>query len=304
MNSVLQCLAYSPGLPFFAEHIPNIIYDAAVGHACFLHHFGELCRAMRALSSVPPQVFFANLAMICPGMKSGQQEDAHEFLLSLLNLFDHECERAFGPSHEKFDTAVHAIFGGRLSEVRECQKCGTTLKTESRFLDVTLPLERGTIEECFEKMLLGQDQSECFCQKCKKQSSFSNRSVFLETPQVLIVMMMRFTRQGVKIEKAVDFGFDLDLSTVVDQGVHAAFDLFGMVIHNGHQLNHGHFLSYVRCETGVWYSADDSRVSKISSRVVRLARPYILFYKRKIPSVPLAPVIVTFGLDDDEDTDE
>jgi ubiquitin carboxyl-terminal hydrolase 36/42 len=193
MNSVLQCLAYCPGLPFFAEHIPNIIYEANLGRSCFLHHFGELCKAMRSCSSVPPHVFFINVEMICPGMKSGQQQDAHEFLFSLLNMFDQECEHAFGRAHGKYDTAIHAIFGGHLCEVRECQKCGTNLETESRFLDITLPIENETIEECIQQMLLAQGSSELFCKKCKRQNNFSNRSLFGETPQVLIVTMMRFT---------------------------------------------------------------------------------------------------------------
>jgi ubiquitin carboxyl-terminal hydrolase 36/42 len=301
MNSVLQCLAYSPGLPFFAEHIPNIIYESNLGRPCFLHHFGELCKAMRSLNSVAPHVFFTNVHLVCPGMRSGQQQDAHEFLFSLLNMFDKECEQAFGRSHGKFDTAIHAIFGGRLGEIRECETCGTDLDTESRFLDITLPIESNTIEGCFEQMLLAQGSSDCFCKRCRKQSSCSNRSLFRETPQVLIVTMMRFAANGLKIEKAVDFGFEIDLSPFVAKGVHPLFELFGLVVHNGHQLSHGHFSSYVKCSTGVWYSADDSRVVKISANTVLLSRPYILFYKRKEVSAPLSPVIVTFGLSDDSE---
>jgi ubiquitin carboxyl-terminal hydrolase 36/42 len=149
MNSVLQCLAYSPGLPFFAEHIPNVIYESNLGSPCFLHHFGDLCKALRTLPTVPPNVFFANLQLVCPEMRTGVQQDAHEFLFSLLNRFDRECEHTFGWSHGKYDTAVHAIFGGRLGEIRECQRCGNLLETESRFLDITLPIESTTIEDWY-----------------------------------------------------------------------------------------------------------------------------------------------------------
>jgi ubiquitin C-terminal hydrolase len=303
MNSVLQCLAYSPGLPFFAEHIPNVIYESNLGEPCFLHYFGKLCKALRTLPTVLPNVFFANLQLVCPGMRSGVQQDAHEFLFSLLNRFDRECERAFGRSHGKYDTAIHAIFGGRLCEIRECQRCGNLLETESRFLDITLPIESTTIEDCFRNLLSPQGSTaECACSKCRLTSSFTNRTLLREPPHVLIVTMMRFTRVGVKIEKAVDFGFDLDLSGFVARGACAQFELFGVINHNGHDLNRGHFLSYVRCENGVWYSADDSRVAKITPTSVLMSRPYILFYKRKAGHL-MKPVMVRFGVYDDEEED-
>jgi ubiquitin C-terminal hydrolase len=123
--------------------------------------------------------------------------------------------------------------------------------------------------------------------------------LFRETPHVLIITMMRFTSTGVKIEKPVDFGFEIDLSPFVAKGVHSQFELFGMINHTGHDLNRGHFLSYVRCENGVWCSADDSRVVRITAKAVLMSKPYILFYRRKtIPE--MKPVIVSFGIPGDE----
>jgi ubiquitin carboxyl-terminal hydrolase 36/42 len=303
MNAILQCLAYSPGPAYFAEHIPNIIYEANLSSTCFLHHFGQLCSAMRIANPVPPHIFFENIEKICPGMKAGQQQDAHEFLFSLLNLFDTECQRAFGRTHGRFDTAIHAIFGGTLGEIRTCESCAGDLETESRFLDITLPIESETIEGCFEQMLQGQKSSECFCKRCRRKRNFSNRSLFRETPQVLIVTMMRFTANGTKIEKPVNFALEIDLSPFVARGVHSDFELFGVVVHNGHDLNRGHFLSYVRSESGIWYSANDTHVTKIAPNVVLMSRPYIMFYKRKVVAPEHGPVIVTFGISDDDSDD-
>jgi ubiquitin carboxyl-terminal hydrolase 36/42 len=297
MNSVLQCLSYSPGLSFFAEHLPNIIYETNLSRPCFLHHFGELCQSMRTYPSVSPHFFFTNLSLLCPDMKSGEQQDAHEFLFSLLNMFDQECECAFG----KFDTAVRALFGGKLGEIRECQRCGTNLETESRFLDMKLTVENETIEECFQQLLGEQKSSEAFCRKCRRKRNFLNRYSVREAPEILIVTLMRFTSNGDKIEKAVNFGFELDLSQFVAQGVHELFELFAVLLHNGEEANKGHFLSYVKCADGVWYSADDSKVVKIGPKVVLLSRPYILFYKRKVIGLPIEPVMVTFGLSDEEE---
>lgn len=99
------------------------------------------------------------------------------------------------------------------------------LETESRFFDITLPIEGKSIDGCFEQMLLKQQSLECLCEKCGEQTSFSNRFLFRETPHVLIVTMMRFASRERKIEKHVGFGLEIDLSRFGEPGIHPLFEL-------------------------------------------------------------------------------
>ena len=301
MNSVLQCLAYCPGLPFFAEHIPNLVYDRLIDQDFFLHHFGELVKEMKVAKSLSPGVFFHNLSKICPGMQNGYQQDAHEFLMALLNLFDAECSKAFSVKHGCFDTAVHALFGTVLTGKRICQKCEDVVDVSSRLLDVTLQVDAGTIEGCFESFMKPQI-SEHVCESCGEKAIFHEELEVSRVPEILVVTMMRFASNGSKIEKVVDFGLELDLTSFCADGTNALFELFAVIVHNGHQMHKGHFMCYVMCSNGIWYSADDSRVAKVSTKSVLMSRPYILFYKRR--QVPLTkPILVHFEMPNAEETE-
>ena len=100
----------------------------------------------------------------------------------------------------------------------------------------------------------------------------------------------------------VDFGLELDLTSFCADGTNALFELFAVIVHNGHQMHKGHFMCYVMCSNGIWYSADDSRVAKVSTNSVLMSRPYILFYKRR--QVPLTkPIYVHFEMPNAEETE-
>ena len=303
MNCVLQCLAYAPGLAYFAEHIPNIIYEKNLGSSCFLHHFGELCKALRNLTCVTPYVFYKNIDAINSLMESGVQQDAHEFLLSLLNKFDAECKKAFGRAHGIYDTPIHALFGGILDETRTCQNCGYQSESQYRFLDINITIESNTIESCLKQFFMSEKLDSSYkCSNCKKAGTCSHHIMFADTPQILIITMMRFRSNGSKIEDPVDFGFEIDLSSFVSKNVYTHFELFAVINHEGYELSHGHFTCFIRCENGFWYSINDSKVSKVSPKTVLMSRPYVLFYKRK-PVRHLKPIYVRFGLDVDTDSD-
>lgn len=298
MNSVFQCLAYSPGLPFFAEHIPNLVYDRLIDRDFFLHHFGELVKEMKTAKSTSPDVFFHNLSRICPGMQNGYQQDAHEFLIALLNLFDSECSQAFSVKHGCYDTAVHALFGIILTGKRTCQTCQHVVGVSSRLLDVALQLDSGTIEECFASFMKSQI-NEHVCDNCGEKSIFHEELTISRAPEILVVTMMRFASNGSKIERVVDFGLELDLGPFCENKDGSVFELFAVIVHNGHQMHKGHFMCYVMCTNGIWYSADDSRVAKVSTNSVLMSRPYILFYKRKVERA-MKPILVKFGIPESE----
>ena len=296
LNSVLQCLAYTPGLEQFAKTLPNVIYENCSGKPCFLHHFAELCRAMRVMKDPAPHVFFANLNKVSPEMECGSQQDAHEYLFALINRFDDECSMTKGKALPTVDTPMHSFFGGTFQETKRCSKCNHVDTTSSKFLDITLPLDSDTIEGCFENfMALRNVGSNYICEHCKEAGNCCTKTEFEETPNILVVTMMRFTSTGVKIEKSVDFGLQMDLSRFAKPGVHAQYELFAVITHSGHQINRGHFTCFVKCNNGHWYSADDSKIVKDTPQNVLESRPYVLFFKRNYGSMS-QPVMVNFGL--------
>ena len=307
INTVLQCLAYSPGLPYFAQHIPNIIYQKSMQKPFYLHHFGEVCRALRVLHVTIPQVFFTNLPSISPGLVPGIQQDAHEFLFALLNLFDDECSRAFPPDPEVIpETPIHTLFGGKIRESRVCQKCNHETCSDTRFLDININLDQYTIEGCFETLFSpGRVDMQYRCEQCSTRGSCENRLQFVETPHILIITMMRFSSHGVKLDKTVRFGFEINLQSYAAPGIPATYDLFAIICHSGHDVGHGHFTCMVRTANGAWYSADDTEIERIEPKDVLSSKPYLLFYRRKTTTPQFPPVIIDFGgvPDDSQNSD-
>ena len=299
LNSVIQCLAYTPGLEKFASTLPNVIYENCSGKPCFLHHFGQLCKAMRVMRDPAPHIFFANLNKVSPEMECGSQQDAHEYLFALINRFDDECSLNKGKALTTENTPMTSFFGGTFREERTCSKCEHVDNSSSKFLDITLPLDADTIEGCFENFMAPRNVgSNYICEHCKETGTCSTKTVFSETPNILVVTMMRFTTSGVKNETQVDFGLNLDLTPFVEPGAFPYYELFAVINHSGHQINRGHFTCFVKCSNS-WYSADDSKVVKESSQAVLESRPYVLFYKRHYGSV-LNPVMVSFGIPNKE----
>ncbi|KAK8885748.1 hypothetical protein M9Y10_041201 [Tritrichomonas musculus] len=295
INSVLQCLMYCPGLPFFAEHIPNIVYERSLNKHCFLHYFGELSKEMRQSKTCSASVFFHNITSISPEFKPGYQQDAHEFLLSLLNTFDDECARAFNKSHDYFDTAIHALFGSTLTERKICDNCKHITTSESHVLDLSLPLDMTTIEECLRRFMSPADPvSEFKCEKCNSIGTCSNDSNFTVTPPILIITMMRFSSNHQKIEKNVYFEFDLDIKFCSAPDQHTLYELFAIVVHTGHQISFGHFTAAFKIGKS-WYSVDDTNITKVSLKSIEMSKPYIMFYRRKNV---MEPVYVHFGAPD------
>jgi ubiquitin C-terminal hydrolase len=80
-----------------------------------------------------------------------------------------------------------------------------------------------------------------------------------------------------KIEDYVKFP---NILAVGNEGI--LYQLYGLIVHEGKVINHGHFMAFVRDQNDVWYRADDMCVFKATTEAVMLSRPYLLFYKRVI----------------------
>ena len=283
---------YCPGLSFFSENIPNIVYEKSLNMHLFLHHFGLLSKDMKKLKVCHPKVFFQNLQIIVPEFEPGYQQDAHEFLLSLLNIFDDECARSFGKTHDYFDTPIHALFGSTLTEQKICGKCHHITSSTFHVLDISIPLNSVTIEDCITNFMSpGEAIPDFTCEQCNSVGTCSVESFFESTPYILIITMMRFTSTNKKIENNVDFDFQLDIDFCTKTGQHTLYELFAIIIHNGHSIGSGHFTAAFKIGEN-WYSADDATVTKIYVKSIKTSKPYILFYRRKYE---MEPIYVHFG---------
>jgi ubiquitin carboxyl-terminal hydrolase 36/42 len=163
---------------------------------------------------------------------------------------------------------------------------------QSRVLDISLPLDSDSIEECFDSFL-NPLMSDHVCEKCQRTSRFQQNMKFEKVPEILVVAMLRFGMNGRKIQKNVRFGFNLNLSEACVDERDGKFELFAVIVHNGLEIQRGHYVCHLKCADGVWYYCDDLKIVKESRSGVLKSIPYMLFYRRK---EIMPPVYVQFGI--------
>ncbi len=111
---------------------------------------------------------------------------------------------------------------------------------------------------------------------------------------MLTVQLKRFSFAGMfaggKINRHISFPEAFDLAPhMSDHGPTAPprlYDLFGVVVHAGHDVHSGHYYSFVKGSTGTWALFDDQSVRTVPAASVLSARAYILMYKRRLPVAP------------------
>ncbi|XLS55405.1 hypothetical protein HN51_005160 [Arachis hypogaea] len=136
--------------------------------SCALHASG------RTLS---PKDLVGNLRCISRNFQNASQEDAHEYMVNLLELMHKCCLPSGVPSespsaYEK--SFVHKIFGGHLRSQVKCQQCSFCSNKFDPFLDLSLEIFKA---ESLQKALANFTAAEWLdggerqynCQRCKQK---------------------------------------------------------------------------------------------------------------------------------------
>uniref|UniRef100_A0A7N0UTJ4 Ubiquitin carboxyl-terminal hydrolase n=1 Tax=Kalanchoe fedtschenkoi TaxID=63787 RepID=A0A7N0UTJ4_KALFE len=309
LNSVLQCLTYTE---------PLVAYLQSGRHqsSCQIAGFCALCaiqkhvsRALHATGrSLAPKDLVSNLRCISRTFRNARQEDAHEYMVHLLESMHRCCLPKGVPSespsaYEK--SLVHKIFGGRLQSQVQCMQCSYCSNKYDPFLDLSLEIARAdTLQKALghftAKEQLDGGAKQYQCQQCKQKVRAVKQLTVHEAPYVLTVHLKRFCAHDPrqKIDKKVVFSPKLDLKPFVS-GSHEGslmYTLYGVLVHAGWSTRSGHYYCFVRTSTGMWHSLDDNRVVQVNERTVLDQKAYMLFYVRDRRNVtPKKPANVTLN---------
>ncbi|GMH04461.1 hypothetical protein Nepgr_006300 [Nepenthes gracilis] len=294
LNSVLQCLTYTE---------PLVAYLQSGKHqtSCHIIGFCALCaiqrHVSRALQStgriLAPNDLVSNLRCISRNFRNARQEDAHEYMIHLLESM-HKCCLPSGvptesPSaYEK--SLVHKIFGGRLQSQVKCVQCSSCSNKFDPFLDLSLEIVKA--DSLYKALMhftatehLDGGERQYQCDRCKQKVKALKQLTIHKAPYVLTIHLKRFglLTAGQKIEKKVHFGPTLDLKPFVSSSYPEGdlmYTLYGVLVHAGWSTDSGHYYCFVRTSTGMWYSLDDNRVIQVNERTVLDQKAYMLFYVR------------------------
>lgn len=195
---------------------------------------------------------------------------------------------------------VYRIFGGRIRSQVKCSQCGYESNTYDPFLDLSLEINHAhTIEKALKlftavEVLDGGNKYKCPRQD--KAVRAEKRMTIESSPNVLVLQLKRFefSFSGRKVSKPVAFSEALDLSPYLSTKPHepVVYDLYGVLVHQGHSMHSGHYYCFVKSSGGSeWHKFDDTRVHATAIRNVMGQLPYILFYIKRQSAASRSPSI-------------
>ncbi|KAK7388365.1 hypothetical protein VNO78_23181 [Psophocarpus tetragonolobus] len=293
LNSVLQCLTYTEPLAAYLQSGKHKTSCHVAGFCALCAIQNHVSRALQATGRIlSPEDLVGNLRCISRNFRNARQEDAHEYMVNLLECMHKCCLPSGVPSespgaYEK--SFVHKIFGGRLRSQVKCHQCSYCSNKFDPFLDLSLEIFKA---DSLQKALanftaaewLDGGEREYHCQRCKQKVRALKQLTIHKAPYVLTIHLKRFHAHdpGQKIKKKVQFGCALDLKPFVSGSYDAdvKYSLYGVLVHSGSSTHSGHYYCYVRTSNSMWYTLDDNRVSLVSEREVLNQQAYMLFYVR------------------------
>ncbi|KAM6429212.1 ubiquitin carboxyl-terminal hydrolase 42-like [Rhynochetos jubatus] len=322
LNSVLQCLTYTPPLA-------NYLLSYEHSQSCGLQGFCMMC-SMEAhvnkvlhssASAIKPWAVVHVLTTIGRHFQLGIQEDAHEFLRYIVDAMQSAC--LCGNSNlatsSQTTTTIHQIFGGLLRSRVTCLSCRAVSDSYEPFLDLLLDIKKeslvvagkwnglcpsvGTLAEVAKHLVWAassvtaalQDfvrpeqldgENGFTCHQCHKTVAASKSFTVDRVPNVLTVCLKRFQGfTGRKISRAVAYSPYLDLRPYMSQtdGEPVLYSLYAVLVHRGVSHHAGHYACYVKASNGLWYEMDDDLVLFCGNKTVFRQQAYLLFYVRLLP---------------------
>ena len=234
LNATLQCLAYLPPFCQSLIRMSELKYNKHNGQKMSQGQkiTSILCNLFQNVHGLTSQVNLKtaiapnSIVRAVPSLGScgsrngykfrpGRQEDAHEFLVHLLDAMNDGELRSAGINQHasgwrdrlpvpRLDetTFIHRIFGGYLRSQVRCSKCGYCSNTYDPFLDLSLEVSKKSLNsmlaafaEFTRKETLDSD-NRWRCSGCKKDVRATKQLTVFRPPLSLCVQLKRFTYGG------------------------------------------------------------------------------------------------------------
>ncbi|XP_059690684.1 ubiquitin carboxyl-terminal hydrolase 42-like [Gavia stellata] len=291
LNSVLQCLTYTPPLANYLLSREHSLSCRQLGFCMMCRMEAHVNMVLRSsASAIEPWAVLSVLKRIGEHFQLGMQEDAHEFLRYTVDAMQRACLSGSSDLDisSQSTTVVHQIFGGFLRSRVTCLSCKAVSDAYETFLDVPLDIKAASsVSAALEDFVKPEqlDGENCFkCSKCDKMVAASKRFTIHRAPKVLTVCLKRFDHfTGGKISKVVEYPMYLDLRPYTSQtaGEPLLYSLYAVLVHSGGSCHTGHYFCYTKASNGLWYEMDDSSVVPCDFNTVLRQQAYLLFYVRR-----------------------
>ncbi len=212
--------------------------------------------------------------------------DAHEYLVFLLDRFQTAVGKALPSAPEDADAATkawHAAFAkdfspvvskffGQLAKSVKCSNCSHESKTYEVFntLKVSPQTPTVSLEKALEQEFNSEEIDEYSCDKCNGRHKASVIYKINSLPPYLFTVIRRFEGTGRKDHRQVTVENEtLLLESFVTESCAEAnkpYKLLGIIDHHGSAFG-GHYVAQVKhlvTEGGKWYLYDDETAHSLS----------------------------------------
>ncbi|XP_035989771.1 ubiquitin carboxyl-terminal hydrolase 37-like isoform X2 [Fundulus heteroclitus] len=230
---------------------------------------------------------------LAPEFSNGLQNDAHEFLITVLSQIQFlapQLQDIASCLDTSYTCPVEENLVFRMKNTRTCKMCGDRSLRQETFTNLSLDLvPGGSIEEMLERYLMEVDLE--FKCECGGKTS-CQRSAFATLPRYLIIHLKRFRfTPSFNLEKIND-PVRLQRELVVSSELGGScYSLISAISHFGYTEG-GHYISDgVHPEdrpdepTDFWLTFNDSNVGETTGWKVckeRQESAYVLFYKNHL----------------------
>jgi len=254
--------------------------DNAMILTTLCEHFKRISTESRRTGILTPKKFIAQLKKQNAQFSTYHQQDAHEFLIWLLNALSDNLEKEArsqqlsqsSKSTSPTKTLIHEFFEGVLTNETKCLSCETITCKDEDFLDLSIDVEQNTsITAClqhFSRIEVLKKQNKFYCNQCCSLQEAQKRMKIKRLPRILIVHLKRFKYleefgRYKKLTYRVVYPQELRICSnaadAEDQERDREYRLFAVIIHLGIGPNQGHYVTLVKSHH-LWLVFDDERV--------------------------------------------
>lgn len=322
MNSAIQALVHIAAVQHYLNEINAGKHNDTLKPRSVSHVLAILSKKMWGLDDegdsrskprfpkyVNPKKIIQRLPDINCMMSEWQQEDSHEYFMSLVSRLQEDST----PKGSKLNTSIiYDIFGGLLHQSVTCRNCNHVSDTKQEFYDLSLGFTRKrhqgddpdnestdnqkysiekSIKDFFSKELIKLDRKDkssgYYCEKCKTRSNAFKISTIDRSPETLAIHLKRFKFNGnssSKVKQPIHYLKYLDLSKYTSSMDPTKYQLICVITHEGRSILSGHYIAHCLQPDNTWATYDDEYINKINEREA-LSDPsaYVLIYTKLTP---------------------
>ena len=283
-NSVVQVLLHCPLARQAIENAPQSIHVLRELRTLFTRMTNDDASTFISPSECFDAVMYSPQCREAQMSLNKRQEDAHEIFLKLLEHFDDELTLIA----EVYN--LPNVFNIAVRSTLTCQRCSYTRdKTEYLWL-LSLHFPSGFAGEApnaqelhiyslMDRYLKLERLTLHPCSQCRYIGGTVKKLNIVNSPQVLVIHISRFNSGLQKIDAFVKFPTELTTEHIRSRDGHLlSYRLRGIIAHIGSSIAEGHFIAFLLIQ-GMWYMADDRRMTRVSRQRVSSLKAYILFYQ-------------------------